>query len=120
MKTINEEKLLALKSLERPGNENFLADLIALYLRVLPENLSTITAALKTADRDQLRKATHSLKSSSAALGAEALHELCAVVEMEALTSSPEKLRALCLELIQSANVVAHELKEFSSGFRAA
>jgi HPt (histidine-containing phosphotransfer) domain-containing protein len=60
------------------------------YLAQLDGRRAAIAEALRTHDRDALRAAAHTLKSSSALLGADPLAEACARVERGATAASGE------------------------------
>lgn len=64
----------------------FLTELIDCYLEESPKYLQTLEAAVAQADAQAVRKIAHTLKSSSAAIGATILANLCQ--ELEALGST--------------------------------
>jgi len=67
------------------GNDQaFLAELIDTYLSDAVGLLAAMHRAVAEGSAEQLRYAAHSLKSSSATLGARALAELCLAVERQA------------------------------------
>ena len=63
------------------AGQAFLAQLIATYRQDSPHLVAAITAAIAAGDGAQLTQAAHTLKSSSAALGAVALAETCQALE---------------------------------------
>ena len=63
---------------------DLLEQIVHLYLGSAPERMAAIRAGLAAADSDMVRAAAHSLKSSSANLGANSLAELCKKLEMAA------------------------------------
>jgi len=67
----------ALSRLERFGGEKLLREMIALYLESAPERLAAAEAACAAGDAAGAENAMHSLKSSSAQLGASRLSRLC-------------------------------------------
>jgi HPt (histidine-containing phosphotransfer) domain-containing protein len=64
--------------------EGDLDAIVAEYLRDAPRLVGEATAALAAGDSATLRRAAHSLKSTSAALGARALSWVCSKVEASA------------------------------------
>jgi CheY-like chemotaxis protein/HPt (histidine-containing phosphotransfer) domain-containing protein len=60
------------------------------FLDQLDSRRAAMTAALRVQDRDTLRATAHTLKSSSALLGADPLAEACALVEKAAHAETPE------------------------------
>lgn len=67
----------ALARLERFGGTSLLREMVALYLANAPERMSAVEAALQADDVVAAENALHSLKSSSAQLGAMRLARLC-------------------------------------------
>jgi HPt (histidine-containing phosphotransfer) domain-containing protein len=67
----------ALARLERFGGQALLREMAALYLANAPERLAAVEAALASEDVVAAEYALHSLKSSSAQLGALRLARLC-------------------------------------------
>ena len=63
------------------GDESFIADLAATYLAEGPSHLAAMEAAAATADAAAIVRPAHTLKSSSAALGAMRLSELAREIE---------------------------------------
>ena len=73
--------LAAIRGLQQPGSPNLLLKIIGVYLdssRALVERLGT---AVLAGDSTAIAEAAHALKSSSANLGANALAEICRVIE---------------------------------------
>jgi len=67
------------------GNDStFLVELIDSYLEDAVEQLAAMWRAVNDADAERLRRAAHSLKSTSASLGARKLAGLCQQVEQHA------------------------------------
>ena len=70
------------------------------YLEQLDGRRTAMTEALRARDHDALRYAAHTLKSSSALLGADPLAEACAQLERSAIASSSEtELTALVADV---------------------
>jgi two-component system sensor histidine kinase RpfC len=67
----------ALARLERFGGEALLREMVALYLANAPERMCAVESALDAGDVVAAESALHSLKSSSAQLGAMRLSRLC-------------------------------------------
>ena len=76
----------ALARLRRFGGERLLNDMIALYLETARSRLAAAQEGLTSGDASATGNALHSLKSSSAQLGAARLSELCE--EGEAIAQS--------------------------------
>jgi len=97
--------------LRSTGNDSaFVSELIDTYLTDSRELLVTMRQAIRDGNTEQLRKAAHTLKSSSASLGAGAVARLCLEVEQQAragaLAAGAEYLASI--EAAQAA--AEHEL----------
>ncbi len=66
------------------GDNDFVHEMIELFLEQSPRNLEVMRAALDVGDLPAVSKAAHNMKSSSAYLGARRLSELCGQVETKA------------------------------------
>ncbi len=75
--------LKQIRALQRPGGPNILQKVIASYLKDSSQLLDTIRSAIAQNDPPILHRAAHSLKSTSATVGATSLASLCK--ELEAL-----------------------------------
>ncbi len=85
-----------LRSLEdQLGDAGLLRDTVRTYLAEMPGRRAALETALDTDDRDTLRLVSHSLKSSSAMLGAMALAAVCAELEQQSTDGAPTELAAL-------------------------
>jgi two-component system cell cycle response regulator DivK len=78
---MREGELAALARLIQLGGQQFASDLAAIYLDDMPLRITTAQAALRVGNAATLAKAVHSMKSSSAQLGATDLAALCESVE---------------------------------------
>ncbi len=80
--TLDQAALDNLRAIGRPGMPSVLGRVIETYLRLAPGLLQQLRDAIRGgADPDALRHAAHSLKSSSANLGALGLAALCKDLE---------------------------------------
>jgi HPt (histidine-containing phosphotransfer) domain-containing protein len=71
------------RQIQRPDQPDIVKRLITIYLKSSPPLLDKIQAALALEDHEGLWQAAHSLKSSSANLGAVRLAQLCEELEIE-------------------------------------
>lgn len=78
---MREGELAALARLIQLGGQQFASDLAAIYLDDMPLRITTAQTALRAGNAATLAKAVHSMKSSSAQLGATDLAALCESVE---------------------------------------
>ncbi|MEG4588180.1 response regulator [Microcoleus sp. MOSTC5] len=70
-----------LRELDDEEDPDFLGELIKIYLLDAPQHLETIKEAIFLGDADSLKIASHTLKSSSANLGAVSFSEVCKELE---------------------------------------
>ncbi len=70
-----------LRELDDDDDPDFLGELIEIYLSDAPQHLETMKEAISLGDADSLKLASHTLKSSSANLGAVCFSEVCKELE---------------------------------------
>ena len=94
----------ALASLEAlaSGDSQFIAELIDTWAADATEHIAAIEQALVTGDADTLRRAAHTLKSTSQSLGAVQLAGRCAEIEAHARHGRMDAVRALLPTLLRS------------------
>jgi two-component system sensor histidine kinase/response regulator len=80
---IDRKVLAGLKAIGGGDNE-FVLEMIDLFIEQSPRNLEVMRAALDVGDLPAVAKAAHNMKSSSAYLGARRLSELCGQLELKA------------------------------------
>lgn len=79
--SLDSSALDNIRKLQREGSPNILAKIINLYLKNAPPMLEKLQEATATGNAELLRGTAHSLKSSSANLGATAVTDLCRELE---------------------------------------
>ena len=80
--SIDESVLDNYRRIQKPGQPDIIKRLISIYLKNSPEILHDLSRARDDSDMQQLWRGAHSLKSSSANLGAVKLAGLCEDLEM--------------------------------------
>ena len=97
-------------------NPSNILNLINTYLRALSEFKSMVTNAIGTKDIDSLQRASHSLRASSASLGAIKLSKICKGLENTVvggvLTCEPEDLLALADDFNEECDRVKLALEQ--------
>ncbi|HLO48058.1 MAG TPA: response regulator [Kamptonema sp.] len=78
---IDIQVLQSLRELDDDEDPEFVTDLIKIFMTDAPLHLDNIKVAIAAGDADNLKVASHTLKSSSANLGAMQLSELCKELE---------------------------------------
>lgn len=99
---IERKALDAIRDLAGHGTPDILDQIIRLYLDSTPELLSKLRLGLKKGHAEVVRTAAHTLKSSSAIVGANRLAELCKRIETaarsDAFTFDPVSMEQLDTE----------------------
>jgi len=85
---LDSTALEAIRSLQSDSAPRLLAQVIQIYLDSTPALIEQLRTAIRNSDHDAIRAAAHSLKSSSANLGANTFANLCRSVEMAARDGS--------------------------------
>ncbi|MCI0476391.1 MAG: Hpt domain-containing protein, partial [Anaerolineales bacterium] len=78
---INPAVLDSFRQLQEPGGPNIITQLIDLFLSELPTKLAAIQQAIGNRDATRLNKAAHTLKGSSANMGAQRAARVCLELE---------------------------------------
>ena len=87
MKPLQPEAIQSIRNLGGEGS-NLLEQIVRLYFDTTPALMARLKSALAASDLDEIRNAAHSLKSSSANLGARNLAQMCAALEAGARAGS--------------------------------
>jgi len=85
---IDSAALEAIRSLQSDAAPRLLAQVVQMYLDSTPALIEQLQIGMDGSDYETVRTAAHSLKSSSANLGAKTLADLCRRVEMAARAGS--------------------------------
>ncbi len=80
-RAIDRSALDILRELQDKDDPNLVGDLIKLFVGTTPDRLSKMKSAITGANANELALCAHSLKSSSANLGARQMRELCDKLE---------------------------------------
>ncbi len=110
---IDSTALARLRKLQPPGSPDIIGELIDLFLRETPAKIAAVRQAVEQRDAAKLAKAAHSLKGSSASLGARALARVCAELETRGktgeLTAAPDLIAELEAEFERTRLALAAE-----------
>jgi HPt (histidine-containing phosphotransfer) domain-containing protein len=93
---LDQQDLDAVRALQRPGRPDILHQLLRTYLANSPTLVAQIQTAYAEVDFTVMQQSAHSLKSSSRALGARHLSDLCQQLE----AASREQAEADCAALV--------------------
>lgn len=111
---LNPKMLDMMRKMQRSGMPDFLPNIIKSYFTHAPGLLEKINIAAKNNDRQALKNAAHTMKSTNAQIGADAMSNMC--LELEKLTKEEElfdspRTHSLLQELEQEFNLVNEELR---------
>ena len=87
--SIDRSVLDQIRMLEGPGRQGLLEKVVGLYLSDSLKVMEKIRSSVGTGDAEALRRAVHTLKSSSANVGACAVSKACRRIEEEAAAGNP-------------------------------
>jgi signal transduction histidine kinase/DNA-binding response OmpR family regulator/HPt (histidine-containing phosphotransfer) domain-containing protein len=116
---IDQSALDVIRDMEDEDDPDMLAEIIGLFLDKAPELLQSLQAAVANKDAESLRVAAHTLKSSSANMGARVLADLCRELEelgrTGSLDNSATKLSRLFDEYQRVDLALSDEIKRRAS-----
>jgi CheY-like chemotaxis protein len=100
-----------IRALQRPGGPNFLHKVISNYLKDAVQLIETIRKAIAQNDPPTLHRAAHSLKSTSATIGAQSLAGLCKDLEAIGRAHTTDNAAALLPAIENEYQQVATALR---------
>jgi HPt (histidine-containing phosphotransfer) domain-containing protein len=80
--TLNPQAIQALRDLSPEGGDEFLRELIVIFLADTPQQLAELEAALARQDATKVTRAAHTIKGSSGNFGAGEFARLALAIEM--------------------------------------
>ncbi|MES2741882.1 MAG: response regulator [Pseudomonadota bacterium] len=107
---INRHALDNIRALSASGGEALVQRVIHAYVDDTPQHLRTLRDAIATLNPNTLRSTAHSLKSSSANVGAETLAQLCKEMEALGRSASTEGATGILSHMEQEFQAVRHSL----------
>jgi len=108
---LDAQALARLQELDPSGTTGLVARVLATYAQSLQRQLGVLQAARQDHDLSGQRHVAHTLKSSSASVGALKLSALCAEVERQLRDSVPDGLEAQLDELAAEGQRVLAALR---------
>lgn len=103
------------RQIQQPGKPDLIKLLVRVYLKSSPKILHDIRQAAKSNDIEKLWRSAHSLKSSSANLGARRLALICEDLESLGRKNRVDDPMGMVLEIETEFKAVADELEEIVS-----
>ena len=107
---INRHALENIRALSQDRGGALVAKVIAAYVGDTPAHLQTLGRAIAGQDATCVRKVAHSLKSSSANVGAETLAQLCKEMETLGRADSVDGAAMILVDMEQEFQAVRHSL----------
>ncbi|MFK7856448.1 MAG: response regulator [Granulosicoccus sp.] len=107
---INLKAINVIRGLQRPGKDDLLTKVVHVYFSKTPEVIEHMTAALEEEDYAAISACAHSLKSSSAYLGADGLSSKCRLIETAIKDVSYSDLGVLVSGIAEDYELVLAEL----------
>ena len=114
---INLAFLEPLRELDPSGGMGFARQILQIFLETTGDTLGQIDQAVAAGDAEGLRRAAHTLKSSSAYVGAEKLSRLFQQLEALGRDGKPEAANALLVEMRQAYQLAAREIRRLLERF---
>jgi HPt (histidine-containing phosphotransfer) domain-containing protein len=112
---IDRTVLASLRELQDEGDPDIIAEVGGLFVEHSPEKIKAILQAVEDEDAKGLQIAAHSLKSSSAYVGAMRLSEMSKELEMmgrsKAMDGAKEKAESLRAEYMRVRTALDEEIK---------
>ena len=94
----------------RAAGDDFLLDLIDLFMTEAPTRLATLTSALGAGDSSTAQRTAHTLKSTAAIFGAETMQAIAAAAELAARAGEFQEVARLLAPLRTATEQVRRAL----------
>ena len=111
---LNMKAIDTIRGLQRPGKPDLLGKVVGVYFDKTPEVISSMREGLANADYDLISASAHSLKSSSAYLGADVLSRTCREVESAIAEKRHDELESMVSAIESDYVLVATALAELT------
>jgi signal transduction histidine kinase/DNA-binding response OmpR family regulator len=118
--TLDHSAIDAVRQLDPDGNDRLLSRLIALYRDDSSQLLADIDNGLRISDADAIARAAHTLKSSSANLGATNVAAIARQIEHSARSGDLNDMAAAVTKLRAQRTVALSELEALESSAKVA
>jgi CheY-like chemotaxis protein/HPt (histidine-containing phosphotransfer) domain-containing protein len=109
---LDAEAFTALKALSEGDDPAFVLSIIAAFIQDTPVHLDTLQQAAQAADATALERAAHTLKASSASVGACGMAELCLALQRLGRAGSTTGALTLVAQLVLEFDRVRQALEQ--------
>jgi len=99
---IDRAVIEGIRMLEGPGREGLVEKVVSLYLSDSLAHMERVRASAEAGDMESLRRAAHTLKSSSANVGATGVSEICRKIEADVAGGNPPASVGSLIERLES------------------
>jgi HPt (histidine-containing phosphotransfer) domain-containing protein len=113
---LNPHAIQALRDLSPEGGEDFLRELITIFLDDTPRQLAELEAALARQDAAGVMRAAHTIKGSSGNFGAAEFARLALAIELQGKANDLTAAAAALPEFKNGYARVAAALRQLASG----
>lgn len=114
--SLDRSRLDAIRALDQPESPDVFSEIVALYLETAAELIGALAAAGARQDAQALSAAAHTLKASSAGVGAATLSALCRDLELTAdrgeSSGAAAQLAAIDAEFAEVRRLLKAELEK--------
>jgi len=110
---IDFNALQAIAALQRPNKPNLLEQVVWLFESESPKYLEQISSGVDAKDLESIRVGAHSLKSSSANVGAVSLSQLCRAIEHAARTEDLDEAIRLSADVASEFDASAQAIRSY-------
>jgi HPt (histidine-containing phosphotransfer) domain-containing protein len=109
---LDQKALENIRSIQDPDQPDLLQEVVLIYLTDARERLTVMATALADGDHETLRRAAHTLKSSSANVGAAGFAQLCARLEKLGAERTTDGARPILDEVRRLFPLVEEALRD--------
>lgn len=106
----------ALERLKEWGGEKLAGQMVRLFLKNSGTRMDQIRAGAAEGDTDEAERGAHSLKSSAANIGAEAVRKLATRIESASLEADADGVRRILPDLEAAYSIAMLELSKIDEG----
>jgi len=110
---VNMQAIENIRKLQRPGKPDIVKKVLNVYFDKSPALVQDIIEGHKAGNLKQVKEAAHSLKSSSAYVGAENIYENCKRIELAADSDALNDVQDIVDDLESSYNAIAANLSHY-------
>lgn len=108
---IDPEAIEQLRFLEDEDQPNVVAELVGLFIEHAPPKITVIRDAIAQGDAQGVKRAAHSLKGSSANIGARGMQQVCERLEQQAAAGDLSEAAGLLAQLDEESVIVEAALR---------